>query len=453
MIATAISAPLRGLLEAFGSDVRKAKISPGVPYWDTARDELVRNLRTHAAVLTSLGRPRRLNTMYGKTSADRLSLAWAYGCAKYPAQGLQELAATYWAEIQSPAWRFVAVANLSDFDCDREDIEFPNGLRIRTRSRPELTVITGYSLDELAATLGEDWLKGSGSAGRFVVIHTESEPKHPGNIVQSNTGREASRIANLITALRLHAAGDVSMSTLFITRIEPFPIGLGGISRMGRLGGGGPFGSPYHLRAAESEKVALLMKQLEELQDSKSALRGRIERALVRFSSAYDRLWNGSDRVIDDMIALEALVGTAGPELSTSLALRVSGLIAQDDGERVRIYDRVRSFYSTRSVLVHGSPLKARNVEDVNAEAELRDLLRRLIRGFLNLLLSTAYASSSLVEGLDRLLLDQKRRADIQRDMAVGEASHADTQQGQTVPQWTDQPSSSVQVQTYPGSD
>ena len=448
-MAARISSPLRRRLLALGSEVRNAKVPLSGPYRDTAVDDSVRTLPTYLAASQGINRSRRLKAMYGENLGDRLVLAWAYGCVAFREVDLHELLSEFWSEITSLEWRYVAVANLTNFEADADDISFPHGLSIRTRSRPELMALTGYSLEELANTVGADWMRASGLAGRFVVLHIDTEPKRPENIVLGNTGREAVRLLQLIAALRLHAAGDVGMSTIFMRRIEQFPIGLGGIAQSPRFAGG-PFGSTYRLVAAESGRIASLLGQLDELASSTSPLRGRLDRALARFSSAYDRLWSGADRVIDDMIALEALVGTAGAELSNSLALRTSGLVADDDRTRVRVYDRMRSFYATRSALVHGSPLKLRHQADVNAEEELRDILRRLLRGFLNLVPSSSLGTPAMVDALDRLLLDNALRSQLQAQMAVGGPSTSTAQGSTIVPQWTDQPPSSAAIDVGP---
>lgn len=83
--------------------------------------------------------------------------------------------------------------------------------------------------------------------------------------------------------------------------------------------------------------------------------------ALRRFNLAYERVLP-EDRLIDYTIALEALLLRRGEqqELAYRLALRGSALLGKNPEARFEIFSRLRTAYSIRSDVVHGSSPPAR---------------------------------------------------------------------------------------------
>ena len=80
-----------------------------------------------------------------------------------------------------------------------------------------------------------------------------------------------------------------------------------------------------------------------------------IRLAVRRFESVYSRgIRQREDRIIDELIALEALAGS-GTELRFRLAFRVSSLLASDDHERLALFEAMKRYYDIRSKIVHGA--------------------------------------------------------------------------------------------------
>ena len=137
--------------------------------------------------------------------------------------------------------------------------------------------------------------------------------------------------------------------------------------------------------------------------------------------ATYDRWpWGRDSQLVDSITSLEAILGTR-TEIAYRLATRVSGLLATDDDERVTIFESVRGFYDARSELVHGSPLSRKNKDRLERVDELRDLVRRLLLGFVTLATnpSNPFDRAFFEKGLDAALLRSGDRERIRREMAL----------------------------------
>jgi Apea-like HEPN len=98
------------------------------------------------------------------------------------------------------------------------------------------------------------------------------------------------------------------------------------------------------------------------------------------------------DKVIDLMIAFEALFLTENVELSFKLSLRVARFLA-DEYDSSRLYDIMRKAYSLRSKFVHGDGLKPaeeqNNLKNLEIKVLIKDLsemlqlsIRKYVRDF-----------------------------------------------------------------------
>jgi hypothetical protein len=247
-------------------------------------------------------------------------------------------------------------------------------------------------------------------------------------------------IARLLLALKLNGEGDVSFGELFSLRRTNYPVSPG-------ITSGGPtpragFGDEMSLvLGRDKSAVDTLYTALSTFEASRNAKVDALGVALARFDSASTRAWvSQTDRVLDDMIGLEALVGDLGAELSYSIAIRTSGMLAVSDEERVDLFRSLRAFYAVRSAIVHGRRLKARQELLMGRESELRDVLRRLLRGYLRLHGARGYASDEQFRSkLDEALLDRGQRERLRAAMAVGSTAPAGAPGGRITPQWTDQ--------------
>ena len=110
-------------------------------------------------------------------------------------------------------------------------------------------------------------------------------------------------------------------------------------------------GSVYALSEKEAEEFEEFCKLF-----SKAISRAYMRTAINRFSNAYRKGFDG-DRLVDYVIALEALFSENSEEIGYKLRLRVPMFlgIRTEIGERIRIREYVKTAYDIRSGIVHGS--------------------------------------------------------------------------------------------------
>ena len=93
------------------------------------------------------------------------------------------------------------------------------------------------------------------------------------------------------------------------------------------------------------------------------------------------------DRLIDAGIALEALYGPFDSgEITRKISSRAAWLLGQSTAERRAISKDMKSFYTTRSKVVHGTASKNRQKRSAELASALesgRELARRTLFGLL----------------------------------------------------------------------
>jgi len=108
-----------------------------------------------------------------------------------------------------------------------------------------------------------------------------------------------------------------------------------------------------------------------------------IQIALTRFHSSYGG--EPEERIIDQMIAFEAICLEGEQELQYRLALRVACLIGEDAETKINIFNDMRHAYKLRSKIVHGdSGVDQKELERILPRTE--EYLRKTLRKFLSLL-------------------------------------------------------------------
>jgi hypothetical protein len=148
-----------------------------------------------------------------------------------------------------------------------------------------------------------------------------------------------------------------------------------------------------------------------------------VDLALRSFMATYDRWPKERDTaVLDCFAALEALLGMRD-EITFRLALRVAGMLAASDAERVAIFNEMRAWYGVRSTLIHGGVLKPAQLERLATVDDLRDVVRRVLRGFIRITVEEedgSYDRKLFEQHLDETLLDGCRREALRRSMGFG---------------------------------
>jgi hypothetical protein len=393
-------------VEAAGAD-----IGLGIPWYDPDRDERVRAVPSFADWAARLRRLRRIRRLYGVGEADRLALAWVYQVPRSssPAEGW----VGFWREITNPIWSYFGIANLENFTTADDPIEIDAGLSIRLRTVKTVEEFTGWDRDQIERVFG--WNPNSLTFGRpahHVVISAHDLPKTPDNVVLTSTGGDWPRVQRLLLALRLAGPGEVLITRLYQGRREPLGLSGGTASSIPWVTSGP--GDQYDLSANRLLEVHDMYARLADFDESHRSRLGHIGTALDRFTAIFDRPFpKVADRLIDDIIALEAIVGTSD-ELAFTIGFRVSGMLEVDDTARLALFRDLKSFYSTRSDLVHGSRLGTRAVRDLQREAELRNVVRRFLRGVLRVI-GTRYDPTQawMKQPLDDLLLVTDERVQL----------------------------------------
>ncbi len=120
---------------------------------------------------------------------------------------------------------------------------------------------------------------------------------------------------------------------------------------------------------------------------------------------------------MDAITAIEAIL-RLDIELSFRSSFQVAGLLAQNDDERIKIFDEMRGYYDTRSKVVHGGDLKPKHVEIISNHEQLVEFVRRLLRGFIWLVIKDE-VSEGFYKSLDGLLQHSSKRSELRMKMGL----------------------------------
>jgi hypothetical protein len=345
-------AGVRALAFQVASEAATAGIGRGVPYYDTESDDSVRSLPSFQEFHRRFMRLRRVLPLYGSGGLDRLALAWAYGAQQHPST--DEAWRRFWAEVNTSAWPTWSLGDLFNFNSFADHVDFPDGLSIQKRSMSTVRAVTGWGQETFLRVY--DPLRGGWPPSPYVIVASEQLAKDPENVVLAGTGTSWPRIARVLLAMRLDRGGDILLGTVYSGRREAFPL-VGGITST-LLSASPVPGDTYELcpdRVLAIEELYLRLAAAE----SKMASLGGLQTALSRFTSTFERSWVGAaDRLVDDTVALEAIVGTLD-ELAFTVAFRVSGMLERTDASRHHLFRRLKSFYDTRSKVLTWSQVEA----------------------------------------------------------------------------------------------
>lgn len=395
----------------------------GTAVYNQRRDEPLLNLPSFRPALDALKQLPAFERAFGSEHDSRATLQFLYAYLTRTDQlTLDEDAfdATFdavIAEINDPNWTYVSFANLRNFESDDALIDFGDGVTIRHRSFDELQERLGWTewhLEELQ----RDWMRGHAPSSHIIWVESSRE-KSPETAILTDSATGAGKALNLLLALWLFAPGDVSVGPIYVDRAAKFDLAGGGLGRTNGM----PedmWGSVYTLSAADTPAVRAIYDDVVAFRES-SNVPGNIEVAIRRFSSVYTRgIQQREDRIIDELIALEALAGS-GTELRFRLAFRVSSLLAEGDDERAVLFEAMKGHYDLRSKIVHGNILSAAQQELVRDDSELRSIVRRLLQGVIfatvhsNLRLSARYID----EELDKALLNTQKRDELRETLGL----------------------------------
>jgi hypothetical protein len=106
---------------------------------------------------------------------------------------------------------------------------------------------------------------------------------------------------------------------------------------------------------------------------------------------------------------------------SFRLSFYIAGILAENDGERVKIFDEMRAFYNTRSKVVHGGTLEVRHRAHLDNYPALRGYVRQLLVAYMRLATTAGhgYEPRPLRKRLDSLLQDAQQRSALRAAMGL----------------------------------
>lgn len=157
-------------------------------------------------------------------------------------------------------------------------------------------------------------------------------------------------IQSFLSSLRLYKEGHVTAKiTLFSHEAEPKYYLYFAAPILSRS-----HGPPYVLLESEVNDFVEFWKKYKNVDVSKGPLRV----AVGRFNRAYDMSLLNEDKLIDYMIAFEALYLRKNiQDKGKTLASSASKLIGEDKDQREKIYDALKQAYRKRNSIVHGETL------------------------------------------------------------------------------------------------
>ena len=395
----------------------------GFAFYDMQKDERVIALQSFAEAEQAIIQIPDFVARLGADSARRATLQCVYQYfsrldgVRYDEAVFNALWEDFTAEIGNPEWITRGITNVRFFRSENLHIDLGDGVAIRGRNPEELSAL-GFSPAILGRTM-DDWLIGFGSSS-FVLVAQDSVPKEPANLI--STSDVWTKAVRAIGACRLAAAGSISISAMWVTRVARFNVGIGGLSQIGATVP--TIGSDYIWSDAVQAAYPQIYAELKKLESSGyGASPGNLAIALRSFMGTYDR-WPTlhESQLLDTITALEALLGTE-TEIAFKLAFRVAALLASSDAERAHILKTMKDFYDTRSKLVHGAALKPKHHQCLQSVDDLRALVRKLLRAFVALAANppATYNKAFFNERLDMALVDATERENLRAALRLNE--------------------------------
>lgn len=174
--------------------------------------------------------------------------------------------------------------------------------------------------------------------------------------------------ARIVTAMRLHKSGNVSVNVIADWHAETSDQGTPSYLWSMVIPS---FHSSYEAGPEDIGDVSILAEQLAGAEDL------RFTHALRRFEASY-RTELADEMLIDYWIALEALFlgKNETQELAFKAAIRIARYLANSADEGKTLFDLVKRSYSVRSKLVHGVVVE----HPGEITGQTQDVLRRSLK-------------------------------------------------------------------------
>ncbi len=267
---------------------------------------------------------------------------------------------------------FLHVAPLQNFDSEVEEIRLGPGLRVRRITKDELVWI--LNLVVIAGTM--PFFKTF--QYKFVIEETIESPKYLGDQAPSTPVNDPFDIVGrVVTSFRLLKPGNISCNMVRTVPTVQVPgLPSGGSSKEPVP----PWGTRYLMKKGEESKLMEVWQHFENRDFNKP---DPVNVALRRFNFSFER-GQVEDKVIDLMIAFEALLLNEEGSPTHKLALRFAKLLGNDFVERMTLYKEMKRFYKIRSKIVHGESTKTDEQLVMGIEERLRSSVTAVLERLKN---------------------------------------------------------------------
>lgn len=311
--------------------------------------------------------------------------------------------------------RIKGIAPLENFECEQHALHLGPNLRLRYIYDKEANSIRYCKMfSPITPAFHREVVPGL-TYGLETSYRTETllRPLGPPSLPDDLT---ITRIYRVVSALRLYKAGNLGCNiflclekkpdSFLVLKLRPFIYydpGLGNLSYHTS------WTNKYVLNKAEVREFRRFWSKFE-IMDKKNP--GFLDEAIRRFNYTYERE-RLDDRLIDLIISFESLFLREGEtqELAYRLSLRTAAMIAGESGERVDIFEDLKTAYNVRSKIVHGEDLvkidriiNKRFASFDELSMKIQDYSRKSIRAFLQRV-SKGRKKDKIIEDLDKGIL------------------------------------------------
>lgn len=270
--------------------------------------------------------------------------------------------------LYSPVYVYRAWSTLENFSLPIDSLPFASNLRIKRFSRSEQEKRLQRALQPYGSTRPVDVLRTS-----FAVEMEHGIAK--GGVIHLKEPTEA--FGRVVSALRLFKPGVVGLGPIHQEGAywQPHVVGTLSSSIYTVLF----IGPTYELTEAEADQFVKFYNWLLSIDTSSDR---SVELVIRRFNLAYERVMP-ADKLIDMMIAFEALLLPEKDELALRLSIRVANLL-RDIADRQDTFKKMKKAYKLRSDAVHGGGI---NDEEISKSVQaMEELLRQSLRRVLKLI-------------------------------------------------------------------
>lgn len=399
-----------------------------VPFFNLEADTPFLGLTSVADAERQLALLPEVRQQYGADEVRRLTLQFLYAYL----ESARDLAMddvcfeSIWSrlerELSTPEWRYVGVTILQNFVSEVPRIELEDDVSICLRT---LKDTQGAIAERELQWLEEDWLRGA--VGSHCLVAQDRQLKEPRNIITGSQFGVYTKLQRALSALRVLKCGHPQTGAIYYIRPAELPHCLPGQSSSGYARR--QFGETYQLDEPDIGPLRACYALLREFDERAPKEWVHIKTvALRRFNAVYENDYGqAEDRIVDAMIAFEALLG-ADQEITYRLSSRVAGLLGWTDDERAELFKEMKLYYETRSKIVHGGILKKKHHAALNNLGPLMSALRHLLLGFVRLATGSSrfHNRKRLGEQLDTVLLHAGDCEELRRAMGLSQLSRVD---------------------------